>query len=412
MKRKRVLLLTIISIFSLTSYVNVSASSEKIENTSKILAEDREHENINTESLLGCLYRDGIYGSSRCYYAYNQYGEMMFSILEQDNEPELSYVNKFNLYNDDNSIDEYQYIMPYDYFLHLDKLHYNSDKELSTCDTYENVCFDGIEVDDTGWVVQIPADEHAKNKKYVAGESKKYNKKIDDYTIQSINKENEEVVSEKIYDEQGRLSVKKYSDIDGNLFIAYEYEYDESGEVTQITGYSPDGTVSNVETEIIQLNSNNQIEYKWTECEGEIIVEEEYEYFYFTEGESFENVDDMEGYWINEHVKNYPLEGYWVGEKDGKEVFLVCSVNWWMCSGVIDPETGLYIIEYYIWAEPDENSFIDGHVADKGVLSCDWTENAREWGRSEKEDLMPDEVSYEVKDDKLIFNGITYERID
>lgn len=313
---------------------------------------------VTTDSLLAAITSYDSQGDPDydVYYAYNSYGELMFSVKEPFSKP--YFVSDLIFYSADGESKIHNELL--DESIQLTYL-WQLDSEGKL--TEESTCLtlaDGREMD----VLSRTDAQFSYGEDGLSG------------TYQVSDGSTGEIA----YDENLNQILRITRDSEGKILYSYEVTYDEYGNyLTESTYY--DGNDAPIERAYeYELNEYGQPQRTTA----------------YTGGEAYLTLSDYSSLAsVPEEIRNDPLVGYWSAEQDGTERFLCIAMNGMLCYGYMDERIDMPVVsEYAYWSSIED-----------GVLYCEIYQNCSYESRSE-------EIQYALDGDQLMFDGITYARAD
>lgn len=340
----------------------------------------------SVEALVTTSSPEGTRFSDR-YVAVNSYGEPMFSVTEEHalefgSRTLMTYVDMFYKYGPD-SMEQYSIV--------------SVDEDMCT---FMVAAVDyGMQLRQCGFFYadfQQPLKEKGNEINIVLQVVDHYEDRTDeegDYVYvhgSVINEEGAWTVSDgyseiRYLDQGGTQSSSSY-DRSGKLTRHTERDYDEYGETAEVRYFNVEtGEVDGVNSNITEYDQYGGKVNRVALYNGRETHRYQYQRM---------NMDEI----LEEQLHN-PIVGYWVSEVDGREEFIVISMNGMLCSGVIDPVHGLYLVrEFAFYTMEEEN-----------VLHCAYSRN---FYTAEYDPSWTADIPCELKGDTLILDGVSYQRAD
>lgn len=315
---------------------------------------EREHMTVNADSLLSGLTSYDSEGTPKydMYWAYNAYGEVMFTVNESFDT--LPFVSNLYFYDTEGKT------------------------SIESAALQEgNLLIVASEMDLEGRTYQKAQYLREGGLLQVNGG---YEYTYADDGLSADIKAWDGSAGEVKYDENGNLIMETMTSAETGTSYSYERTFDEYGNMLTYDIHY-DGSPDRSYTYEYELNEYGQPLTMWqVDSDGNRISKNLYKY------DSLENVPEE---WMND-----PLVGYWRGELDGTEYFLCIAVNGMLCYGRLDENTKVPVAVLYAY-----------YTIEDGSLDCEIYENYTEYSGSRN-------LEYEWDGDKLIFYEITWTKVE
>jgi hypothetical protein len=330
-------------------------------------ADSSGHTTYYNEALLGNqIYYDQNRDITREeYYAYNSYGEPLFVVTEyynSDGEVSTTYISMFYLYDEEgySIVQEIPHLTREggNYVL----LHYAADGKISYTEQYSvGSCT----------VIGYSAEYE------MSGGGRDERTYSEDGLLATATSGQQYVL-----DENGNVLQTYLPAEDGTLYLNAEFQYNEHNDVTESIYYASDGTIS----------SQAETSYEYNE----------YGKPSSSSSSTGSSTACFYSYWdpaiVDASIASFgnDYSGYWTREEDGITYFLSFSINAIWCSGYLNPDTGIPIVENFAFCD----NWNGGSVISADIYETWLCEHPYE----------QDEISISYQDSHLIFDGKEYTR--